>query len=108
MSELRQADIVCRVSTTAQEDGVSYDQQEANCRRWCEANGYRVRAVRYEAKSASPSLDPMQRQQRPEFWQAWDGLVAGEVQAIIFNDATRVERESASYLYYTGTWPTVW
>jgi len=99
---LNTADILCRVSTEAQAaaDAISYDQQEANCRRWCEANGFRVRQVRYEAKSADPELDPDQRQLRPEFWAAWDDLKAGEIQALIFNDRTRVVRESASYSYY--------
>src|SRR5207237_3644601 len=99
MTGLKQADIICRVSTQAQasDDAISYDQQERNSRRWCEANGFRVRQVRYEAKSASPSLDPMQRQLRPEFWVAWDALVGGEVQALVFNDPTRVVRESTSY-----------
>jgi Recombinase/Resolvase, N terminal domain len=104
-SGLKWADILCRVSTQAQagEDAVSYDQQEANCRRWCENNGFRVREVRYEAKSASPSLDANERHLRPAFWASWDALVTGEINAIVFNDPTRVVREAASYLYFTET-----
>lgn len=78
---LNYADIVCRVSTEGQagDDAVSYDQQEENCRRWCEEHGYRVRQVMKEAKSASPSLDQEERHLRPAFWAAWDALKAGQI-----------------------------
>jgi Resolvase, N terminal domain/Recombinase len=101
-TDLKLADVLCRVSTSAQagEDAVSYDQQEANCRGWCQNNGFRVRQVRYEAKSASPALDSDERHLRPEFWAAWDDLRGGDIQAIVFNDKTRVVREASSYLHY--------
>ena len=96
------AEIVCRVSTQAQasEDAVSYETQEENCRRWCEEHGFQVKRVRCEAKSADPGLDWNERRLRPEFWAAWDALLAGEVQAMVFNDRTRVVRESSSYAYF--------
>lgn len=46
------ADIYIRLSSKSQEDGMSKETQERECRKYCEENGIIVRNVYYENKSA--------------------------------------------------------
>lgn len=57
------ADIYIRLSSKSQEDGMSRETQENECRKYCEANGITVRNVYYENKSAMTPYD------RPVFYK---------------------------------------
>ena len=57
------ADIYIRLSSKSQEDGMSKETQEKECRKYCEENGIIVRNVYYENKSAMTPYN------RPVFYE---------------------------------------
>lgn len=57
------ADIYIRLSSKSQEDGMSKETQERECRKYCEENGIIVRNVYYENKSAMTPYN------RPVFYE---------------------------------------
>ncbi len=77
---------IARVSTERQSanDRVSHAEQAAKIRAWAEANGYTCVGVLEETVSRNKELDPDDHDSRPIFWQAWDRLKSGEVDALVF------------------------
>lgn len=82
---------IVRLSTRRQRAGdrVSGPEQADRIRAWCSTNDYEVVEVLHETVSRADELDPLQREGRPLFWSAWDRLVAGEVDALVFWEPTR-------------------
>ena len=57
------ADIYIRLSSKSQEDGMSRETQERECRKYCEMHGIKVRNVYYENKSGMTPYN------RPVFYE---------------------------------------
>ena len=92
---MKKAIAIARVSSDQQasEDKVSHDEQLRSIREWAEREGYQIVDEYRETLSGATELDPDRKELRPLFWQAWDALRAGQVDAIIFWEPTRFCRD---------------
>jgi DNA invertase Pin-like site-specific DNA recombinase len=77
-----------RVSTSQQKDGLSLDQQEKECRAYCEKRGYEIAAVITETYTAHDSLDA-----RPELRRARDMIQSGQADGLLVWKIDRASRD---------------
>ncbi len=97
---------IVRLSTKRQTaaDRVSGAEQEKRIRAWATREGYYLGAgdVLHETVSRADELDPLHREGRPVFWSAWDRLVAGDVDALIFWEPSRfcAALDGADFVYW--------
>jgi len=83
--------IYLRVSTDDQEDNTSLEQQEIDCREYCEHNGFIVAGVFREVYSAATW------QGRQVFMSMREQYLRGEVQGVVVRTYSRFTRDIAHY-----------
>src|SRR5262245_11770450 len=86
---LRRALLCPRVSTDDQWDGASIPTQEAAMRRRCAERGYVVAGVLADAESGAVLWE------RPQFIELSRRVQAGEVDVVMFYEASRLARDQA-------------